>query len=121
MSLGEGTDYSADRKLVEAQLAAKRNGKALKIAIWLIEQKLRATAATLRQALARSEASEKAIEFIDAAIRKIRSHPPKSISHLNGIEGRAAFLYFQAWREIPLKWKGVGRKPMAALRSPTPS
>ena len=31
---------------------------------------------------------------------------------LRGIEGRVAQAYFTAWRSIPLRWKGLGRKPI---------
>jgi CRISPR-associated endonuclease Cas1 len=31
---------------------------------------------------------------------------------LRGIEGRAAQAYFTAWRSIPLRWNGLGRKPI---------
>jgi CRISPR-associated endonuclease Cas1 len=38
--------------------------------------------------------------------------PPKSLKALRGIEGRSALLYFSAWRQIPLKWKGLGSRPV---------
>jgi CRISPR-associated endonuclease Cas1 len=31
---------------------------------------------------------------------------------LRGIEGRVAQAYFTAWRSMPLRWKGLGRKPI---------
>jgi hypothetical protein len=31
---------------------------------------------------------------------------------LLGIEGRAAYSYFTAWQSLPLKWKGLGRRPI---------
>jgi CRISP-associated protein Cas1 len=31
---------------------------------------------------------------------------------LLGIEGRAAFSYFTAWQSLPMKWKGLGRRPI---------
>jgi CRISP-associated protein Cas1 len=31
-----------------------------------------------------------------------------------GIEGKAAFAYFAAWRGLPLQWSGIGRRPIPA-------
>ena len=54
-----------------------------------------------------------AIERIRADIKGIRQRtPPKSLKLLRGIEGRSAFLYFSAWRDFPIKWKGLGRRPI---------
>jgi CRISPR-associated endonuclease Cas1 len=38
--------------------------------------------------------------------------PPQSIDALRGIEGRVAQAYFTSWRSIPLRWEGLGRKPI---------
>lgn len=107
-----GSGYGADLKLQAAQLATKKTSKQLRIARWLVEQKLRATCETLKTALPASDATARAMEFSLGAIKQLKSCPPNSISKLNGIEGRAAYLYFRAWREIPLSWKGTGRKPI---------
>jgi CRISPR-associated protein Cas1 len=42
----------------------------------------------------------------------LKNDPPASIDKLLGIEGRAAFSYFTAWQALPLKWKGLGRRPI---------
>ena len=38
--------------------------------------------------------------------------PPKSIDELRLVEAQAAYAYFAAWQMLPLRWKGIGRKPI---------
>jgi CRISPR-associated endonuclease Cas1 len=45
-------------------------------------------------------------------LEELEHRPPRSIDALLGIEGRAAFSYFSAWQTLPLKWKGLGHRPI---------
>ncbi len=38
--------------------------------------------------------------------------PPESIEALRLLEARAALAYFNTWQQLPLKWKGTGRRPI---------
>jgi CRISP-associated protein Cas1 len=102
-------NYGPDHKLVHAQLRAQ--SRALPIAISLIVQKLRNCTATL-QTLPSNERVQNAIERIRGDVRELTRTPPKSLKGLRGIEGRSALLYFSAWRQFPVKWKGLGRRPI---------
>ena len=95
-----------------AQSAAQRNGRALPFAISLIQAKIRNSIATLENALPESPATELAISKQHELLDELKKRPPKSIKYLLGIEGRAAFSYFNAWQKLPLRWKGTGRRPI---------
>ena len=95
-----------------AQLTAQRYGRALPFAISLIQGKLRNSVATLASALPETPATELAISKQQELLDELKKRPPKSIKSLLGIEGRAAFAYFNAWQKLPLRWKGTGRHPI---------
>ena len=103
--------YGLNPKHVKSQLDAVSNGQGVPIAIGLIEQKLRNSAATLRT-LPESGARDRGIRKQEEEIRGLKNDPPRSIDKLLGIEGRAAYSYFTAWQSLPLKWKGLGRRPI---------
>jgi CRISP-associated protein Cas1 len=100
--------YGPDHKLVQRQLRAQ--ARALPIAISLIVQKLKGCITTLQTL--QPNGQQAAIGRISADVKELTRTPPKSLQALRGIEGRSALLYFYAWRQIPLKWKGLGRRPI---------
>lgn len=102
-------NYGPDHNLVRAQLRAQ--ARALPIAISLIVHKLKNSIATLKS-LPSNERIKTAIGRISADVKELVLAPPKSLKMLRGIEGRSALLYFSAWRELPIKWKGLGRRPI---------
>ena len=57
-------------------------------------------------------ARDRGIRKQQEEIRGLKNDPPRSIDKLLGIEGRAAYSYFTAWQSLPLKWKGLGRRPI---------
>jgi CRISPR-associated endonuclease Cas1 len=105
-----GTGYAIDRKRTEAQLAARENGIGLRLSQRLIAEKIANSIGTLREALPSSPEIERVLLKLDNEVTEIRRSPPKSISGLLGIEGRVAYTYFGAWRSVPLRWKGIGKR-----------
>jgi CRISPR-associated protein Cas1 len=101
--------YGPDHKLVQRQVQAQ--AKALPISIALISQKLKNCIATL-QTLPSNDQLQSAIDRIGADVKQLNRTPPKSLQALRGIEGRCALWYFSAWRQIPIKWKGLSRRPI---------
>lgn len=101
--------YGPDHRLVHEQLRAQTS--ALPIAISLIVHKLKNCITTLKS-VPPNERVQSAIERIGADVRELLRTPPKSLRALRGIEGRSALLYFSAWRDLPTKWKGLGRRPI---------
>jgi CRISP-associated protein Cas1 len=104
-------NYGPDHKLVHRQLQAQ--ARALPISISLILQKLKNCIATL-QTLPSNERVQAAITKIGADIKELIRAPPKTLKALRGVEGRSALFYFSAWRQTPIKWKGLGRRPIPA-------
>jgi CRISPR-associated protein Cas1 len=107
-----GNNAGPDHRVVRAQLAAQDNPKTtLRIATSLIAAKLKNSIETLRT-LSRFERTGRAISLQKDGLDELRTSPPTSIRALLGIEGKCAFAYFNAWRGLPLRWKGTGRKPI---------
>jgi CRISPR-associated endonuclease Cas1 len=103
--------YGLNPKRVKWQLDALTSGQAVSIAISLIQQKFKNSIATLK-ALPQSGARDRALRKLDQELGGLALRPPRSIDTLLGIEGRAAYAYFTAWQSLPLKWKGLGRRPI---------
>jgi CRISP-associated protein Cas1 len=102
-------NYGPDHKLVHRQLQAQ--ARAVPIATSLIVQKLKNCIATL-ESIPSNERVQTAVKRISADIKELTRTPPKTLKALRGVEGRSALLYFSAWRQTPIKWKGLGRRPI---------
>jgi CRISPR-associated endonuclease Cas1 len=103
--------YGLNAKRVKWQLDSLASGRAVPIAISLIQQKFRNSIATLKT-LEQSGARDRAIRKHHQEMEGLAHRPPRSIDVLLGVEGRAAFSYFSAWQSLPLSWKGLGRRPI---------
>ena len=107
------TGYSADPKLVIAQQATQLDQRRiLAISRWVVAEKISRSGATLSNAVEPNPARERALQEINASAEEMVARPPGTMDALRGIEGRVAQAYFRAWRTIPLRWKGIGRKPI---------
>ena len=107
-----GAGHANDPERVAEQLENQQNGRALKIAISLIRQKIGNSITTLSSALPHLPAREQAIMQLRNGISEITKRPPKTIAALLGLEGRAGLAYFNAWQSLPLRWKGLERHPI---------
>lgn len=102
-----------DPALVALQLAATETPKkACAVSTWLIREKLIATRQTALDCLPDGELRDTAIARLDRDIERLTVPWAGSKEALLGIEGKCAQVYFDAWRSIPLSWKGTGRKPI---------
>jgi CRISPR-associated endonuclease Cas1 len=107
------TGYSANPKLVAAQIRAKSGNSQLDISRWLIREKLLESHKTLIEVVPKSENQENAISGIKKWISEIsNSKKSFSLSKIHGIEGPAAKEYFLGGHGIPLKWAGLKKKPI---------
>jgi CRISPR-associated endonuclease Cas1 len=104
-------NYGLNPKRVKWQLEALAFGRAVPIAISLIQQKFKNSIATLKT-LPQSGARDRGLRKLDQELAGLAHSPPRSIDTLLGIEGRAAYAYFTAWQLLPLRWKGLGRRPI---------
>src|SRR6266446_1320551 len=100
-----------DPKRAKWQFDALESGRAVPIAISLVQQKFKNSIATLKT-LPQSGARDRAIRKHDQELDVLTHRPPRTSDALLGIEGRAAFSYFSAWQSLPLRWKGIGRRPI---------
>jgi CRISP-associated protein Cas1 len=99
--------------LVEAQLRTRNNERqCVAIARKLIAEKINASIATLRVAFPQSPPIERALQKLERDASDLKRRPPSSIGGLRGIEGRIGFAYFSAWRSFPIRWSGIGRRPI---------
>jgi CRISPR-associated protein Cas1 len=103
------SNYSADPKKVIDQHKALINGKAKRQFRNLIVKKFRNSILTLKILPEKSNKQE-AIDFVQSAIKKLSTAKTLSAKQVLGIEGRAAALYFSAWRGIPINWKLSSRE-----------
>jgi CRISP-associated protein Cas1 len=104
-------NYGLNPKLVKWQFDVLASGRAVPIAVSLIQHKFRNSIAALKT-LPQSGPRDRALKKLDQELDQLGRSPPTSIIGLLGIEGRAAYAYFTAWQSLPLRWKGTGRRPI---------
>ena len=63
------------------------------------------------QTLWKCPARDTALARHTLALAEIKA-PPATYDEIRLIEARAASAYFSAWQDYPLRWKGIGRKPI---------
>jgi CRISPR-associated endonuclease Cas1 len=107
--VGDGAVY--DPALREAQLAAQRSVVGLQISTGLVRDKIANSRETL-EILPPSPVVGVAADKLQATLEELHDTPPGSMDELRLVEARAAYAYFAAWRMLPLRWKGTGRKPI---------
>jgi CRISPR-associated endonuclease Cas1 len=78
----------------------------------LIKNKIEASIVTLEKTICHSDAWKKAIKSAYATVATLDIEPPSNINKLRTLEANAAAAYFRAWRGMPVKWRGTGRRPI---------
>jgi len=102
---------SPDTALRDRQIDAQLSGHGFALAIWLIREKLRSSIEALRE-VPPSRRIEDAVRRIHDLEGSLRTSPPKDVGELLIIEARGASTYFGSWQELPIRWKGTGRRPI---------
>ncbi len=103
---------TSDSVLAKSQLAARTNGRGLHVAKQLLMEKIENSMTTLRHALPRSRAVDVVLEKLENDLQLVRRHTPTNLGRLMGVEGRVGYAYFNAWRVVPIRWKGIDRHPV---------
>ena len=107
------TGIGHDPALVDLQISAlQSDARSIEIAAWLIGKKLQATLQTMSGCLPASELRETAISVITEGMNRLGRPWDLTKESLMGIEGKSARLYFDAWRALPISWKGTARRPI---------
>lgn len=102
-----------DSALVRLQIAAaEATAQNRELGAWLIRKKLLATHETMLACLPDSELRKRADTSITEGLRKLDRPWELPKEALLGVEGKCATFYFDAWRTVPISWKGAGRKPI---------
>lgn len=108
-----GVGFAVDPDKVEWQRSTRAdNAKRLAFASDLIRRKVEASIATLEAHFADTPAREAAIAKARDGLAELASGPVASMGTIHKIEGGCASAYFNVWREIELRWTGIGRRPI---------
>lgn len=103
---------SVDLALARRQAEARSNGKGIRLARWFIQTKIANSVEILRCLVPKSEAAKQAIARANDALHELARRPPARISRILTIEGNFGWAYFNAWRSLPLRWKGTSKIPL---------
>ncbi|CAN0180416.1 unnamed protein product, partial [Chrysoparadoxa australica] len=100
------TGYAADLDKAAWQTETRTNEAArVAFGVPLIRQKIKGTLDNLIELFPASEAQERAILTAEGVLEALDNEPPKTVSDLIGLEGKAANAYFRAWAAVPIRWK----------------
>jgi CRISPR-associated endonuclease Cas1 len=78
----------------------------------LISRKIEGCILTLEKAIPRSARWNAAMERAYADLTTFELTPPTDIVALRIIEANSAAAYFRAWRDIPIRWRGLTKNPI---------
>lgn len=84
----------------------------MEFSISKITQKIENSISTLEKSIRRTEAWNKAMELAYSTLTQLDAMRPKTISQLRALEANAAAAYFRAWKGIPIKWRGISKRPI---------
>lgn len=110
---GGGHGYAANPEKLEWQRSTRTdNRKRLAFASDLIRRKLEASIVTLEKHFTLCPAAEAAISKARDGVAELASGPVADMGTIHKIEGGCASAYFNAWRDVELRWTGLGRRPI---------
>jgi CRISPR/Cas system-associated endonuclease Cas1 len=78
----------------------------------LIRRKIASSVATLEVHILPSKSRDKALEKANAGIERLARERFTDINAIFAIEGECASAYFRSWHGLPVRWKGVQRRPV---------
>ncbi len=107
-----GANYAADPALVKRQIEIRDNGEGFEFSKWLILKKIENCYDTIKEISGNSPEAQLILQKIQAQAASLKKKSPASLSALLAVEGIAAAAYFRYWYTLPIRWKGLGRKPI---------
>ena len=78
----------------------------------LVARKIEASIITLEKSIPRSDKWERAMKSAYAALTRLDENPPETIPELRALEANCAASYFRSWGGMPIKWRGISRRPI---------
>jgi CRISP-associated protein Cas1 len=107
--------YSANPFRVKWQIETRENPEQRnEFCRSLITRKIEASIVTLEKSIPRSDKWERAMKSVYAAVSRLVENPPENISELRALEANCAASYFRSWAGMPIKWRGISRRPILA-------
>ena len=107
-----GAYYAAAPDLVKHQIEIRNSGEGFEFSKWLIQKKIENCRATIRHISKNSKDAQPFLDQLKTQEMDIFAKRPANLGALLGMEGAAALTYFRYWQTLPLRWKGLGRKPI---------
>jgi CRISPR-associated endonuclease Cas1 len=107
-----GANYAANPELVHRQLEIKNSISGFEYSKWLILKKIENCFTTVKHISGNAPEVQLILNQINSQAELIKNNKPQNLSALLGIEGTAAAAYFRYWYTLPLRWKGIGKKPI---------
>ena len=105
--------FAADPRLVQWQCEIRTSEKGLQLTRKLIAAKFDACSETLLAIFGNSDSVQKTIGQISSWKTKVlNSREANSYGRILGFEGMAAWAYYRAWHDLPLKWAGLWKWPI---------
>lgn len=102
-----GTGFASDREKVQWQHEMRADEPArLKFAAELIREKLLASVETLRSFIPASDRREATIDRHCEGASRLAKETFADVNDIRAIEGQCASMYFVAWRDLEIRWKG---------------
>jgi CRISPR-associated protein Cas1 len=105
--------YSANPLRVQWQRKTRAvEMERMEFSISKITRKIENSISTLEKSIRRNDAWNQAMEIAYSTLTKLDEGRPKSIIELRAFEANAAAGYFRAWKGIPIKWRGISKRPI---------
>jgi CRISPR-associated protein Cas1 len=105
--------YSANSFRVRWQLETRENPEQRNdFCRSIITRKIEATIITLEKSIPRSDKWELAMKSVYGALTRLDETPPEHIPELRALEANCAASYFRSWVGMPIKWRGISRRPI---------
>lgn len=105
--------YSANPFRVQWQRDTRADEiRRMEFSISKITQKIENSIVTLEKSIRRNGSWNKAMEMAYSTLTKLDEKQPRSVSELRILEANAAAAYFRAWKGIPIRWKGLSKRPI---------
>ncbi|WP_171015143.1 CRISPR-associated endonuclease Cas1 [Methylocystis sp. B8] len=105
--------YSANPFRVQWQREMRADeNKRIEFSISKITQKIENSITTLEKSVRKNDTWNRAMEIAYATLTKLDARQPKSVVELRALEANAAAAYFRAWKGMPIKWRGISRRPI---------
>lgn len=99
-------------ELIKQQLALQSTEHSFTFSKWLVLEKIKYACETLKTISDDSSDAQPFIKKMKEQAVILKKNPPKTLRELLTLEGIAAAAYFRYWYTLPLRWRGVGRKPI---------